>query len=137
MERQNLKRRNSELALIESQRELELQRRQLLKANQWADQAQRERIHLCSKLEMKDHLHKEHYARSCREIEELKICCYQEGNNFKKQRKLEEVRMQHDQEARTVSLFFYDPAFLIKLLLLRVQESLAAKLEYCEIQERI
>ena len=37
-------------------------------------------IQLCSRLEMKDHLHQESYARSCREIEELKRCCYQEGN---------------------------------------------------------
>ena len=35
------------------------------------EQAQRERIHLCSELEMKEHLHQECYARSCREIEEL------------------------------------------------------------------
>ena len=34
----------SECALVESQRELESQRRQVLEASQWADQAQRERI---------------------------------------------------------------------------------------------
>ena len=78
MEIQNWERRNSEYALIESQRELESPRRQLLKANQWADQAQRERIHLCSELEMKNHLHQECYARSCQEIEELKKRCYKE-----------------------------------------------------------
>ena len=123
MEIQNSERRNSEYALLESQRELESQRRQLLKANQWADQARRERVHLCSRLEMKDHLHKECYARSCREIEELRIRCYQEEKT-EKQRRLEERPTQHDQESRTVSLFFYDPdllsshdvpAFLIKL----------------------
>ena len=52
MEFQNLQRRNSEYALFESQRELETRRRQLLEANQWADEAQRQRIHLCSELEM-------------------------------------------------------------------------------------
>ena len=41
MEIQNSWRRNSEYALFESQRELESQRRQLLKANQWTDQAER------------------------------------------------------------------------------------------------
>ena len=46
LEFQNLERRNSEYALIESRRELESQRRQILEANQLADQAQRERIHL-------------------------------------------------------------------------------------------
>ena len=70
MEIQNLERRNSEYALIESQRELEPQRLQLLKANQWADQAQRERIHLCGELDMNNCLHQESYARSCREIKE-------------------------------------------------------------------
>ena len=66
----NLERRNSEYELFESQRELESQRRQILKVNQWADQAQRQRILLCS--EMKDHLHQESCARSCQESEELK-----------------------------------------------------------------
>ena len=59
MEIHILKRRNSEDAMPESQCELESQRRQLMEAIQWADQAQRERIHLCSRLEMKDHLHQE------------------------------------------------------------------------------
>ena len=102
MEAQNLERRNSEYALIESQRELESQRLQLLKANQWADQAQRERIHLCGELEMNNNLHQESYARNCREIEELKKRCCQEENAVR-QRKLEEFPTQHDQESRTVS----------------------------------
>ena len=78
LEIQNLERRNSEYALIESRRELESQRRQLVEANQWADQAQRERIHLCGELEMKNFLHQECYARSCQEIEELRRRCYKE-----------------------------------------------------------
>ena len=43
-----------------------------LEANQWADQAHRERIHLRSELEMKNSLHQEWYARGCQEIEELR-----------------------------------------------------------------
>ena len=78
IEIQNSEPRNSEHAMFESQRELESHRRQLLKGNQWADQAQRERIHLCGESEMKDHLHQESYARSCREIEELKTRIYHE-----------------------------------------------------------
>ena len=78
-----MERRNSEYALIESQRELGSQRLQLSEANQWADQAQRERIHLCSELEMKNRLHRECYARSCQEIEELKRRCYQEENTVR------------------------------------------------------
>ena len=42
---QNSERRNSEFALIESRREFESQRRQILEANQWADQAQCEGIY--------------------------------------------------------------------------------------------
>ena len=130
MEIQNLKRINSEYALIESRRELETDRRQLLVANRWADKAQRERIHLWSRLVMKDHLHDESYVRSCREIEELKRRCYQEENTEK--RRLEDFPTQLDQESRTVSLFLYDPdllssydvpAFLIQLLSPRDQES--------------
>ena len=99
---------------------------------------------LCSRLVMKDHLVKENYARSCKEIEELKRRCYQEKYR-KKRRRLEEFLAQHDQESRTVSLFFYDLdllssydvfTFLIKFLLPRVQESPAAKLECCEVYER-
>ena len=47
VEIRNLERRNSEYALFVSQRKLESQRLQLLEANQWTDQAQRERTHLC------------------------------------------------------------------------------------------
>ena len=72
----------------EIQRELESQRRQLLKANKWADQAQRQRIHLCCELETKNRLHQERYARSCQEIEELKRRGYQEENPEKKTTKI-------------------------------------------------
>ena len=96
------KRRNSEFALSESQRELESQRRQILEANQWADQAQRQRIHLCSELEMKSRLHQECYERSCQKIEELTRRCYKNENEVTQQ-KMNEY-MQHDQESRTMSL---------------------------------
>ena len=86
METQNLKRRNSEYALIESQRELESKNRQLLEVSQWAEQAPRERIHLGSELEMKDHPHQESYGRSCRDMAELKKRCYQEENTEKQGR---------------------------------------------------
>ena len=96
-----LERRNSEYALVESPRELKSQRLQSLEANQWADQAQRERRHLCSELEMKSRLHQECYERSCQEIGQLKRRCDQEEIAVR-QRKFEEYNMQHDQESRTV-----------------------------------
>ena len=110
MEIQNLERRNSDYALFESQRELESQR-QFLEDIQWTDQVLRKRISLCSELEMKSRLHQEYIARSCREFEKLKRRCYQEENT-EKQRILEEILLQHDQESRTVSLFFDDPDLL-------------------------
>ena len=63
----------------------------------------------------------------------------------KKQLRLEEFPTQHDQESRTMSLFFYYPdllssfdtlAFLIKLSSPRIRGSFAAKLECSEIHER-
>ena len=164
MEIQNLKRRNAEHALFESQRELEPQRWQILEANQLADQAQRETIHLCSELKMKNRLHQESYARSCQKFEELKRSCYQEDilkNNKDWKNLLCSMIRNHvrwvywakpsTKITRTIGIFedskiFHDPdwlssydgpAFLIKLSLLRVQESLAAILECCEIHGKI
>ena len=103
MEIQNSERRHSEYALIESRRELESQRRQLLEANQWADQAQRGRIHLCSELEMNKRLHQECYAISCQEIEELRRRCFHEESGVTRQ-KLNQCSMQQGQESPTASL---------------------------------
>ena len=88
-----------------------------------------------------------------------------EQENTEKQQRLGEFPMQHDQESRTMSLLgnqvqrlpellvfienlkiFYDPdspssydntTFLMKLLLLQVQEGPAAILKCCEIHETI
>ena len=94
---------HSECALTESQRELESQRQQLLEANQ-SKLKLSESVYLCSELKMKDHLHQECSARSCREIEELRIRCCQEENT-EKQGRLEDIFTQHDQESRTVNPF--------------------------------
>ena len=48
--------RNSDVALHETNRELESQRLELYQANQWADQAQREKIHLCGVLDMSEEI---------------------------------------------------------------------------------
>ena len=122
-----------------------LSARQFLENIKCADQAQCERIHLCSDLKMKNRLHQECYARSCQEFEELKRSCIQEANTSIQQR-LKEFIMQDDKESRTVSLFLNDPdilssyevlTFFIKLLLLRVRESRAAKMECREIHETV
>ena len=142
-----LERTNSEHALFESQRELVSQKLQLLKDIHWTDQVQRETKNLCSELKMQ-----ECNARSCQEFEELKMRSNQEENT-QKQRRLEEFLMQRDQEdfqnywkilrtqksstILTHRAVMTVPAFFIKLLSPRVQESLAAILECCEIHERI
>ena len=56
--------------------EFESQRLPLQQANQWADQAQREKISLCEELEMRNRLFRENQAKDCQEIEDLTgICC--------------------------------------------------------------
>ena len=88
---------------------------------------------------MKDHFHQESYARSCREIEESKKMLLS-GRKYWKTTKI--GRISYAAWAgitnSEVSLSFYDPdlrssykrhTFLIKILLLRVQESQAAKLD--------
>ena len=125
---QNLERRNSECALIESQRKLESQRLQFLEANQRADQAQREREYTLSK-------NLKNWKDAAMKRKTLK-------NNKERKKFLRNMIRNHAQWG----LFFYDPellssydvpTFLIKLFLPRVQESLAAKLECREIHERI
>ena len=97
-------------------------------------------------LEMKDHLHQERYARRCQAIEKLKGCRYHEGNYKKKKPKIEIISYTAWSGITNSEPIFYDPdllssydgpTFLIKLLLPRVQDSRAAKLECCEINERI
>ena len=54
---------SSDMALSEINRELESQRLELYQANQWADQAQREKISLCGELEMSTGLFLENRAK--------------------------------------------------------------------------
>ena len=136
MKIQNLERRNSEYALFESQRELGSQRLHFLEDIQRSDQAQRESM-FASSIMLYKKLPRNWIIENT----------LQWGRkSLKKQRRFEKFPTQQDQESRTVSLFFCDPdllrsydipVFFIKLLLPRVQESLAAKLECREIQERI
>ena len=127
---------------------------------------QRERIHLCSELEMKSRLHQECYVRSWQEVEELTRRCYQEENIWittkigrmscaawsgiahsesverDQVRRLQE-RLVYNEDSKESSVILTHRAvltvstFLIKLLLPRVQESPAAKLECCDMHETI
>ena len=50
MDIRNWEHRNFDIAFFEINRELESERLELYQANQWADQAQREKINLCGEL---------------------------------------------------------------------------------------
>ena len=105
-----------------------------------SEKAQRERIHLCGELVMKDHLHQEWYAKSCREIEELKKMLLSGRKSPHIATKIGRISCAaYDQESRTVSLFFYDPHLLSSYdsAHVRHQESRAVKLECREIHEII
>ena len=102
MDIRHWERRNSDIALFETNRELESQRLELYKANLWADQAQREKINLCGELEMRNRLFQESRARSCQEIDELRrICC--EETDRARQLRIDEMSMQQERDPTTVS----------------------------------
>ena len=110
MEIQNLERRNSEHAFVKSQRELESQRQQFIGSQ--SDQARREREHICvADWGWRTIFIKNAMQEVFKKLKNFKRRCYQEENT-EKQRRLEEFPMQHDQESRTVSLFFDDPDLL-------------------------
>ena len=50
----NREHRNADVALYDANRELESQRLEFYQANQWADEAQREKLNLCGELEVKN-----------------------------------------------------------------------------------
>ena len=64
MEVRNRKQTNSEMALYETNRELESQRLELYQENQWADQAQRQKKSLCREMEMRNRLFREDRAKN-------------------------------------------------------------------------
>ena len=82
----NWEQRNADVALDETNRELESRRLELCLVNQWADQAQREKINLRGELEMRNGLFRESRARNCQEIEELRIICCEETDRARQWR---------------------------------------------------
>ena len=64
--------RKSDIALYDVNPEFESQRLHLQLVNQWADEAQREKISLCGESEMRTRLFRENRAKDCQEIEELR-----------------------------------------------------------------
>ena len=78
--------RDSDIAPYEINQELESQRLQLQQANQWVDQAQRDKTSLYGELEMRDRLFRENQAKDGKEIEELRIICCEETDRARQAR---------------------------------------------------
>ena len=57
--------RDSDIAPYETNQEVESQRSQLQQANQWADQAQRNKLRLYAELDMRNWLRRENQATYC------------------------------------------------------------------------
>ena len=139
---QNLKRRISQHALFESQRELESQRQQLLEANQ---SELNEREYIC----VADWGWRFIFIKNAMQVvaekwKNWKVAALKEGNHLKQDwlNFLRSMIRNHEQWVYSSTIQTYRavmtvPTFLIKLSLPRVQECLAAKLECCEIHERI
>ena len=69
----------------------------LLQASQCADQAQRERINMCGKSEMRNRLRYESQVKTSQELEELRIICFEEANRVRRlQIKELSVRQERD-----------------------------------------
>ena len=78
MDRKSYERRNSDIALYETNQQLESQRLELHQVNQWADQARGANSRLFGELSTKHRIYQEHHARDGQKIRELRrICCKQ------------------------------------------------------------
>ena len=75
---------------------------QLQQAKQWADQAQRDKMSLYGELEMRKRLFREHQAKDCQEIEELRRTCCEETDRGR-QAKNDELSMHQERNPTTVS----------------------------------
>ena len=72
VELKHWEKRHSDMALNEITQEFESRRLQLQQRNHLADQAQRDKICLYGELELRKRLFREHQAKDCQEIEELR-----------------------------------------------------------------
>ena len=90
MDRREWERRNADIALYETGRQIESQEMELNQANQLSDEAQREKSRLCEELFLRNSAFQEDRARDCQEIEELRrLCCVEADRS--RQLKLDEL----------------------------------------------
>ena len=94
MDRRNWERRNADIALYETNQELESLILELHQAKR--------KVNLCGELEMRNRLFQKSRARDCQEIEELwRICC--EETDRARQWKIEEFSTQQERNPSSVS----------------------------------
>ena len=93
---------NSDIALDETNRQLVSQRLELYQADQWPDQAQREKICLFGKLITRNRFYQESRAQDGQEIEELRrICCEQADRA--RQLRIDELSMHQKENPSAVN----------------------------------
>ena len=91
------------IAFHEITQECESRRLQLQQANRWADQAQRDKISLYGEMELKNI--REHQAKDCQEIQELRrICC--EETLRARQARIDELSKHQERNPTAVSQLF-------------------------------
>ena len=95
---------NSDVAFHEINQEFESQRQQPQQANQWADQAQREKISLCRDFEILNRLCRENRAKDSPKIGELRTICCEETDRAG-QARIDEWCMHQERNPTTVSQF--------------------------------
>ena len=94
--------RNSDIAFFEINQKFESHPLQQQPTNQWADQAQRDKISLYAELDMKNRLFRVNQTKDCQEIAELrKICC--EETDRARQARIDELSMHQERNPTTVS----------------------------------
>ena len=102
IDRKERERRNTDIALYESSRQLESQKMELYQANQLTDQAQREKSWLSGELVLRNRAFQEDCAVACQEIRELRrICCVETGRP--RHLNIDELSMHQRDHPSTVS----------------------------------
>ena len=99
MEVKHCEKRYSDIALDEINQEFESQRLHLQRANQWADQAQRDKISLYGQVEMRIRFFRENQAKDCQELR--RICC--EETYRTRQARIDELSKHRERNPTTVS----------------------------------
>ena len=97
--------RNSDIALYEINQEFGSQRFQLQQANQWADQAERDKISFYREFEMRKRLFRENQAKDCQDIEEVRTICCEETHRAR-QARIDELSVHQTRNPTTVSQLF-------------------------------